>query len=413
MAYQTHCRICDQPLPAPFLDLGSMPLANSFLCSPEEFSREKSYPLAVTDCSRCGLVQLTYVVPPEELYRDYIYVSSTSDAVRQYAAAFAARLVQQYSLGKENLVVEIGSNDGTMLKAFQRQGTRVLGIEPAKNIAAIAVGDQVPTLNEFFSTGLGGSIVKEYGQAAIILGRHVVAHIHDLHDVLEGVSRLLSPEGSFLVEVPYLGDLAKGLEFDTIYHEHLSYFALKPVQQLCARHGFYLADVERIPLHGGSILLTIQKARSSNRQTGRLKEMVREEEESSFYRRPRLEAFAREVFEWRELFEKFIGDLTREEGFLIGYGAAAKANTLLNFTPRSSARLKCILDKSPHKQGRYTPGTHIPVVPVEQWRQEKRAAHILILAWNFQEEIKRQLRPFAEKGGRFVVPIPKPELVET
>ena len=409
MAQHTTCRICEDVLPEPFLDLGTMPLANAFLSSPAEFSNEKSYPLAVTNCLRCGLVQLTHVVSAEELYRDYIYVSSTSEAVRTYAKALAERFIRKLKLNKTHLVVEVGSNDGTVLKAFQKQGIRVLGVEPARNIAKIAVEGGIPTVNEFFTADVARSLAKEYGQASVILGRHVFAHIHEVHDFLEGVSRLLDPDGVLLIEVPYLGDLVDKLEFDTIYHEHLSYFALKPVKVLCERHHLSLGDVERVPLHGGSILLIIRKAQGSGKETDPLKQMM-DEEERHLCDRKKLEQFGEKVFEWKELFEEFIDRFTAKGNFLMGYGAAAKANTLLNFVPRSATSMKFILDKSPHKQGRYTPGTHIPVVPVEQW-QEERATHILILAWNFQEEIRRQLSPFAARGGRFIIPIPKPEVV--
>lgn len=409
MTEHTVCRICETALPEPFLDLGEMPLANSFLASPAEFPNEKKYPLAVTHCSYCGLVQLTCVVSPEEIYRDYIYVSATSETVRQYAETLSEQLVQELGLGSSDLVVEVGSNDGTVLKAFQRKNVKVLGVEPARNIAVIANREGVPTVDEFFSAKTAKSISKEQGQAAILLGRHVFAHIHDLHDFMEGVKHLLRPEGSLLIEVPYLGDLVEKLEFDTIYHEHLSYFALKPVEALCERCDFSLVDVERVPLHGGSILLTIRKGKQSP-PTARLKKMFQEERNRSYPERPRLEEFAKNVLQWKEHFEEFVGRLSQENG-LIGYGAAAKANTLLNFVPRVAKKIKYILDKNPHKQGRFTPGSHIPVVPVEAWEKEKAGTHMVILAWNLQEEIRRQLGPFAERGGRFVIPIPRPEVV--
>lgn len=411
MSHHTHCRICHSLLPEPFLDLGSMPLANAFLSSQEEFSQEKTYPLAVTNCLECGLVQLTYVVSPEELYRDYIYVSSTSESVRAYAKSLAIRLVRELKLETSHFVVEVGSNDGTVLKPFQRQGLKVLGIEPARNIARIANADHVPTLDEFFSAGVAGQIVKEHGQAHVILARHVFAHFDDPHDFFQGVKSLLVPGGALFIEVPYLGDFIEGLEFDTIYHEHLSYLALEPLVRLCDLHRLSLVDVTRVPLHGGSILLEIRNTQGQNGMTDRLKQMMREEKEKGFLSPKRLERFAKDVFRWKETFEELMSRLAKDGIPLLGYGAAAKANTLLNFCPRASAHVKYILDKSPHKQGRYAPGTHLQVVPAERWKEEEKSAHILILAWNLQEEIRRQLRPFAERGGRFVIPIPKPEVV--
>ncbi len=408
----TRCRICDRALPEPFLNLGVTPLANSFLSSPDDFPRERFYPLAVTNCPACGLVQLTYVVAPQELYRNYIYTSSTSDAVRAYAVQLASHWTNKLQLNETHQVVELGSNDGTVLKAFRNHGVRVLGVEPARNIAKIAVGEGIPTVNEFFNTRTALSISKEYGKASVILGRHVFAHLNDFHNFFKGVQHLLHPEGYLLIEVPYLGDLVEKLEFDTIYHEHLSYIALKPVEKLCQMHGFSLIDAERVSLHGGSILLTIRRGESL-RHTERLDAMISNEEKGKLCERKELERFAAKIFRWKSAFESFINRLGEEKKTLIGYGAAAKANTLLNFVPRQATALKYILDKSPHKQGLYAPGTHLPVVPVERWREEKNGTYMLILAWNFQEEIRQQLKDFSEEGGRFVIPIPEPALLSS
>ncbi len=410
MGNHVRCRICDTKLPAPFLDLGAMPLANSFLRSADQFTDEPKFPLAVARCRDCGLVQLNHVVPAEQLYREYIYVSATSEAVRRHAENLAERLTRRHGWGPTHLVVEIASNDGTVLKEFQRRGTRVLGIEPARNIAAIAEQNGIPTVPEFFTAAIAAEQHERVGAAAAIIARHVFAHVDDVHDFLRGVGQLLGKDGILVIEVPYLGELVANLEFDTIYHEHLSYVSLGPILRLCETDGFRLIDVEPVALHGGSILLYLCPADAPRSPSDRLTAMLRAEEAKGLTKEDGLEAFAARVRDWKRHFEDFIGNLRRAGADLIGYGAAAKANTLLNYCPDAAAALRLILDRSPLKHGLYTPGMHIPVVPVETGSSDA-ATHMLILAWNFQEEIVRQMRPFAERGGRFLIPIPEPRLV--
>ena len=410
MPAHTHCRICRTLLPAPFFDLGDMPLANAFLSSPAEYSGEERYPLAVAACPGCGLAQLNYVVPAEQLYRQYIYVSSTSEAVTAHARTLADTVVAQYALGPSDLIMEVASNDGTVLKAFKRRDVRVLGVEPARNIAAIAEADGVPTVAEFFDVATARAVRKDHGPARAILGRHVFAHVDDVQGFFEGVDAALAPDGVFIIEVPYLPDLLEKLEFDTIYHEHLSYIALEPMQRLCAMHGFDLVDVERVALHGGSIVLHMRRA-GVGAPSARLRQMLEAERALTLTEPAGMVTFAGRVAAWKAQFEALIDDVARAGGRLIGYGAAAKANTLLNYCPRLARSLQLILDRSPHKHGRYTPGTHIRVEPVERW-DTAAATHMVILAWNFQQEIMRQMRAFEQAGGRFIVPIPVARVVE-
>ena len=410
MPAHTRCRICDTALPAPFLDLGTMPLANAFLSEPTQFENEVSYPLAVTACTLCSLAQLTYTVPADVLYRDYIYVSSTSDGVRAHADVLAEDLIRRYDWGAHDLVVEIASNDGTVLQAFQSRGMQVLGVEPAANIAAIAAAVGVPTLAEFFTEPTATDIARRVGRVAGIVARHVFAHVDDLHDFVRGAEQLLEPGGVLVIEVPYFGDLLAHFEFDTVYHEHLSYFAIEPFERLMAMHDLRVVDVDRVTLHGGSMILHICRADSERQPSTRLEEMRVAERGHAVSSTGRLAAFAAGVREWRREFESLVDDLVAGGGQLVGYGAAAKANTLLNHCPRVTRSLSSILDRSPHKHGRYTPGTHLRVDPVEQW-QDAQASHMLVLAWNFKDEIMRQMQPFADTGGRFVIPIPRPIVV--
>jgi novobiocin biosynthesis protein NovU/D-mycarose 3-C-methyltransferase len=405
-----HCRVCGTALPPPFLDLGAMPLANAFLESPAAFAGERAYPLAVRGCHDCGLVQLDHVVPAEILYRDYIYVSATSEAVRRHAEELAERSVRTYGWGERQRLVEIASNDGTVLKAFQKHGVRVLGVEPARNIAAVAVADGVPTVAEFFTEATARALRAHHGAADGILARHVFAHVDDVHDFLEGAAHLLTPDGVLMIEVPYLGDLLEGLEFDTIYHEHLSYIALSPVERLCAAHRLAVVDVEPVSLHGGSVIVHIARGMRSRTPSPRVAAMRDAEQRRRVSDPATWAAFAKAVTGWRREFHRRMDELAGPGARIVGYGAAAKANTLLNYCPEVARALVCILDRSPYKHGRYTPGTHIRVEPVEAL-DATGASHILILAWNFQEEIIRQMRPFAARGGRFIVPLPIPRVV--
>ena len=386
-----------------------MPLANSFLTPETGTAAEPAYPLAVTACPACGLVQLTYVVPADVLYRDYIYVSSTSDAVRAHASALAERLIARHGWSAGDLVAEIASNDGTVLKEFRRRGVRVLGIEPARNIAALASADGIETVAEFFDESLGRTLAPR-GPAAGILARHVMAHVDDVRGVLRGIDHLLAPDGVFVLEVPYLGDLLAEREFDTIYHEHLSYFALRPLDRLCADLGFAVVDVERVGLHGGSMIVSNRREGRAATPSARVTAMREEEARSGFDAPRALATFAEAVEGWKARFTAFVEDLAANGAVLAGYGAAAKANTLLNYCPEVARRLRYILDRSPHKHGKLTPGTHVPVRPVDHWREEM-PTHLVILAWNFKDEIVRQMKPFADERGRFVVPIPEPALL--
>lgn len=411
MPAHTHCRICQQTLPDPFLDLGMMPLANSFPSSPEEFASESQYPLAASGCSSCGLVQLNYVVPSEQLYRDYIYVSSTSDAVRAHAERLSEGLIGRYGWKPSDLVVEVASNDGTVLQAFKRRGVRVLGVEPARNIASIATDAGVPTIPEFFNAASARAVLADHGRAAAILGRHVFAHVDDVHEFVEAVRHCLADDGVFLVEVPYLGTLLDNLEFDTIYHEHLSYFSLGAIEQLCGQHDMELVDVEPIALHGGSVILHMRRKSPNARPSGRATDLRQQERASGMADSKRLAVFARQVRAWKDRFEAVVSGLERSGARLIGYGAAAKGNTLLNYCPAVARSLAYILDRSSHKHGRYTPGTHIRVEPVDHWMNGQRPTHMVVLAWNFKDEIMAQMKPFSDRGGRFVVPIPEPQVL--
>ena len=408
-AAHTHCRICRSLLPAPVLDFGRLPLANAFLASAEAFDDEPTFPLAVIRCGDCGLLQLDHVVPAEVLYRDYLYVSGTSEAAVRHAAALAAEYGPGGARGvsRGELVVEIASNDGTVLAAFADTGAQVLGVEPAHHIAELAQARGVATVQRFFNAALGAQLAEEHGKAALILARHVFAHVDDIHDFLTGARTLLREDGgSLLIEVPYLGRLYQRLAFDTIYHEHLSYFALAPVARLCGQLGLRLVDTDLIDMHGGSILMTIQHDRGQA-PSARLSGMMAAEARNGLCSQQAFERFAERVQRWRVAFEALLAALDAQGARVVGYGAAAKANTILSWCRGAAQPLLAILDKSPLKQGHFTPGTHIPVKEPAAWRTLK-PTHMIIFAWNLEAEIRRQMAPYADAGGRFIVPIPTP-----
>lgn len=386
-----------------------MPLANEFLDS-RNAPPQETFPLSVTRCSGCHLWQLDQVIPPERLYRHYIYLSSISSTVGQHARRLAAEMIPRYGLGPSTLVAEIASNDGTVLQAFHDQGIPVLGIEPARNIAALARAKGLETCEEFFDLALARQLRKEGKKARLILARHVCAHVDDVVGFLRGVDELLEPEGVFVAEFPYLGELVDNLEFDTIYHEHLSYFSLASFGEACARAGLEIFDVEPIRLHGGSVLVHVCRKGSGRQPSARLREIRQSEETSDLNGDQTLGTFVRRLHAWKNQMTALVTGIQSAGGRLAGYGAAAKANTLLNYVPAVAEALECVFDLSPWKQGKWTPGTRRWVRPPDEWNKI-RPTHLLLLAWNFQDEIREQLSEFEKSGGKFIVPFPSPRIL--
>lgn len=411
MPVNSRCRACLTPLGDAFLDLGNQPPSNSFLRSRDEFETERTFPLAAVACGACGLVQTTFDVPGEDIFNDdYVYVSGTSEGVRAHARALADELAPELLARGDALVVEVASNDGTVLTPFRDAGLRVLGIEPAGRIAEMARRAGIDTISEFFGHEMAPGVAAEHGRAALILARHVFAHVSDVRSFLLGARDLLADDGSILIEVQYLKPLLEGLQFDTIYHEHMSYWAIQPLERLCAELDLALVDTRLVELHGGSILFGIRHAASAPEPSGRLESMRAAEIEAGTCDPATHDAFAARVRGWKDEFAGLLARLERDGAKIIGYGAAAKANTALNFCPEAARRIEVILDKNPLKQGTFTPGTHVPVVAAAEWRSFE-ATHMVILAWNFEEEIRRQMAPFAREGGTFVLPIPEPRVV--
>jgi SAM-dependent methyltransferase len=397
---------------ASYLDLGHQPPADSFR-RPERLSEpETRFPLRVLLCLECGLSQLSYVVRPEILYQDeYPYEASTTAAGQRHFASFARSVVRQLGLGERDLVVDIGSNVGVLLAAFREAGVRVAGIDPAENIAAIANARGIPTVPSFFGAASVEAVLGEHGPACVVTGTNVFAHIDDLDAFMRDARRLLRPGGVLIIEAPYFVNLIDDLEYDTIYHEHLSYISVRPLVSFLARFGMRIFDVREVDIHGGSFRIFIDGGERPPR-SGAAETLLEREERAGAQDLGRLHSFARDVARNREQVAALLYQLRFTGARLAGVSAPAKGMTLLNYCGIDRQTLEFITEKSALKIGRYTPGAHIPVVG-DDALVEHRPDFALLLAWNFADEIMANLRPYRDGGGEFIVPIPEPRIVRS
>jgi SAM-dependent methyltransferase len=404
------CRLCGSKNLHPFLSLGPIPLANAFLKSPQEFDGEPVYPLDACFCADCTLVQLSDVIAPEVLFRHYHYVTGTSDSIAAHNIEYAAAMVNRLALQDDELVVEIASNDGSLLKCFKPYGVRVLGVEPATNIAAIARKAGIETVNQFFNTARASMLLREYGSARAVIGNNVLAHVDDPKDFLTGCKHILAPDGLISIEVPYLDDLLARLEYDTIYHEHLSYFSVRALMRLCEQVGLVIAGIERVPVHGGSLRMLAGHREHFREHAASVLRVVEEESERGLDKFARYEQFANAVAQHRNALCGLLQSLRAQNKTMAGYGAPAKGNTLLHYCGIGTDLLPYTVDKSSLKVGQYTPGMHIPVLPVSTLL-ERQPDYVLILAWNLAAEIMAQQQTYHDRGGKFIIPLPAPQIL--
>jgi SAM-dependent methyltransferase len=388
-------------------DLGLQPASNAFLVSLSASQYEKRYPLRAKVCENCKLVQLDHDVAPQELFaRDYVYFSSYSDEWLAHAAAYCDMARRRFGLGAQSLVVELASNDGYLLKNFIKAGVPVLGVDPSDTVAAAAEKIGVPTRVEFFGESLAKQLVKEGRRADLIVANNVLAHVPLLNDFVAGIALLLRDKGTVTIEFPHLLELIAHVEFDTIYHEHYSYFSLYSIEQVFMRHGLKIYDVERLPTHGGSLRIFASHAtRPDLGDSAALRELRAHEAAAGLADLSTYLLFAERVENCRRSLLAFLAAAKLEGKSVAAYGAAAKGNTLLNFCGVTGADIALVADRNPHKQSKFLPGTHIPVVSPEALL-ESRPDYVLILPWNLQDEIRRQLHGIREWGGRFVTPVP-------
>lgn len=394
------CRICHSNNIAIVLDLGSTPLANSFITKPDQV--EKRFPLDLVFCNECGLVQLGHIVNPNLMFRWYLYQSSSSDTIPQHFRELAYYLCSTFITSSKQLVVEIGSNDGVLLRAFKSLGANVLGIEPAANLAKIANEQGLETIPEFFNSSMAHEVSK-MGKAKLIVANNVFAHINDLHDFMTGVVTLLEDDGFVSVEFPYLGDLNQNVEYDTIYHEHLSYFTINPVNRLFLEYGMKIMSVKRLEVHGGSVQIIAKKTSKLGPEIP----FLEFERRSGLGKLETYETLAYRVEYQKEYLKHALTDLKSKGNKIIGYGAPAKGNTMLNVCDIGCETLDYIIDSTPVKQGLFTPGTHIPIHPPEKFHKEQ-PPFALMLAWNYEKEILLKEQSYV---GQFIIPLPYPHVL--
>jgi len=406
----TTCRLCGSPEHTPFLDLGFTPPADSFLRPDQLDEPEKHYPLKVLRCNSCMFVYLSHVVAPEVLYRnEYPYESSMTSAGRSHFDTFAGSVVDSFGIAPGSLAVDIGSNVGVLLGGFKRRGCRALGIDPAENIAQIAIKNGIPTVPEFFSPEIADKCAAEYGRAEVITATNVFAHVDDLNTFMRAIDILLADNGIFIVEAPYLMHLLAELEYDTIYHEHLSYLSITPLIPFFKGCGFELFDVGQVDIHGGSNRLFIARE-GVHKIRDIVPALEREEKKRRIHELDYLYDFSARVRNNREDLMTLIGDLRQQGKRLAGVSAPAKGMTLLNYCGINGRHLEFITEKSKLKIGRYAPGNHLPVLP-DSALHEQDIDYALLLAWNFKDEIMANLREYRVKGGKFIIPIPEPRIV--
>lgn len=406
------CRSCGASGLAPVLDLGSTPLANALLDPAALPAKELTFPLVLVLCPRCSLLQITETVRPDVLFSNYFYRSSFSESFLRHARTIAERMAGERRLGKDSLVVEVASNDGYLLQWYKALGIPVLGIEPATNIARIAEAERgIPTLNEFFGRDIAMRLAGEGRRADVIHANNVLAHVADLNGFVAGFRALLKDDGVVVSESPYARDFLDHTEFDTIYHEHLCYYSLTALDHLFRRHGLLIIDAERLDVHGGSLRIIATPERQGLQRSAAAARLLEEERSQGVADPAAHQGFAQRVSRIRDDLRRLLGDLRRQGRTIAAYGAAAKGATLLNYAAVGSGDLQFVADRSTLKQGRLMPGARLPIVdPLEIMK--RKPDYLLILAWNFADEIMRQQQAYHAAGGRYIIPVPEVRIVE-
>jgi SAM-dependent methyltransferase len=404
---ENKCRFCETPLEHTFIDLGVSPLANSYLKTEQLQQMEPFYPLHVYVCKNCHLVQLPLAQSPEEIFSDYAYFSSYSESWLKHAKTYTEQMVKRFGFGPHSQIVEIASNDGYLLQYFKEKGIPVLGIEPAKNVAEEAQKAGIPTIVKFFGTQTAVELAKQGKCADLLLGNNVLAHVPDINDFVKGMKKLLKQKGVITMEFPHLMRLINENQFDTIYHEHFSYFSFITVEKIFASHGLTIFDVDELSTHGGSLRIYARHTEDASKPVSTsVTNLKKREEEAGFTSTKYYLSFSEKAKETKRNILTFLIETKRNGKSIGGYGAPAKGNTLLNYCGIRTDFIDYTVDRSPHKQDHYLPGTHIPIYNPEKIR-ETRPDYLVILPWNLKEEIMEQMSYIREWGGKFVVFIPE------
>ena len=399
------CLVCHRPDVDLFLDLGHTALANKFLAPDELDADEPTYPLRVGRCAACDHVQLLDRIPPSAMFEDYLYVSGASDTLRAHFEDLAEVLTTDFGLTAKDLVVDIGCNDASLLQCFRRRGIRTLGVDPARNLADYAADSGVERYTGFFGAATAREVRERWGPAQLITATNTFPHLPDLDDFLQGIDTLLAPGGRFVIEAHYLVDLLDQLAFDTVYHEHVSYWALRPLMTLCARHGMEVVRVERLDLHHGQLRAVMQRVGQGTVEP-RVEELARFEIERGLARPETFTEFAAQVESLRRSLLDRVAAIHRDEQRLAAYGAPAKGSTLLEYLGLGPEDIEYIADRSPLKQGRLTPGSRIPIVAPDRLLEDQ-PDYVLLLAWNFADEVMEQQCEYRSRGGKFLLPVPE------
>ena len=408
---QGHCRLCNKTLSTNFINLGMSPLCESFLTAEQIDTMEPYYPLHAVVCDHCFLVQLGEYVKPEHIFTEYAYFSSYSTSWVDHARRYCEMIKTRLDLGATSQVYEIASNDGYLLQHFLPLGVPVTGIEPAANVAEVARQKNIPTLVEFFGLNLAQQLASEGKTADLIIGNNVLAQVPNLNDFTAGMAHLLSPQGVATLEFPHLEKLIDENQFDTIYHEHFSYFSLVTIDRLAKRHGLKVFDVDEIATHGGSLRVYLCRANATHAVSANVTTLLAHERAIGFEDITSYARFSAGVHRTKRQLLSFLIECKEQGARLCGYGAPGKGNTLLNYCAIGTDFLDFTVDRNPYKHGRFTPGMHIPIYPVEAI-DEMKPDYVLILPWNLKKEIVAQMRHIGDWGGKFVVPIPNVQIID-
>ena len=402
----SHCRFCNNELKHSFVDLGMSPLANAYIAPGNLQKMEPFYPLHAFVCEQCFLVQLNEFESPENIFSDYAYFSSYSQSWLEHASAYADKMVERFGFDAHSQVIEVASNDGYLLQYFRDKGIPVLGIEPAANVAKVAVEAGIATITEFFGVSTATELATAGKHADLLLGNNVLAHVPDLNDFVKGLKILLKETGVITLEFPHLQRLIEKKQFDTIYHEHFSYFSCTTIQKVFSAHGLTLFDIDELDTHGGSLRVYARHAEDMSKPvSGRVAELIDRESAAGFTKIDFYLSFEHEVIKTKQNLLEFLIQAKRENKSIVGYGAAAKGNTLLNYCGIRTDFIDYVVDRSPHKQDHYLPGTHIPVYSPDKI-QATKPDYLLILPWNLKHEVMQQMHHVRDWGCQFLTLIP-------
>ncbi len=406
------CRICGSPKLFQFLSLGETPLADAFVEKEDLNKPEAKYPLDVAVCENCGLVMLVNIVPPEVLFGDtYAFYTSGSPQAVIHFRKYAHEMMDRFSELAKKLTIDIASNDGVLLRPLKEMGAKVLGIEPAKNVATVAQSSGIDTVTEFFNKKTAQNVAGKHGQAGLITANNVIAHVDDVVDFAEGIKVLLDPKGVFVFEAQYFPNLLFKNQFDNVYHEHHSFYALRPLKMLMEKAGMKIFDVEEVDTQGGSIRVFAEHKDGPHEVRPVVGKMIRDELDMKLDTTEPYKGLAERVINIKKELIKILSDLKKQGKKIVGYGAPAKGNTLLNFCGISTQYVDYIVDKTYFKHGKFTPGMHIPVFPIEKIEEDGAPDYYLLLVWNYAPGILKQEEEYRKKGGKFIIPIPEPRIV--